>query len=98
MNLPPPPHSSLEIFVRSFALAMIAVDARKPIATSLRTAATYQPGIGPHSESKTIELVSAELKATGTFPEFNLAVPYPSTPRQRCDLVVPDDAGGWHLE
>lgn len=56
---------------------------------------TYQPGIGPFSESKGLELALAYLKRTR--PEAYARAgekPYPSG-RTRCDLVIPDE---WAIE
>jgi hypothetical protein len=79
---------------------MGAVDARRPVARSARSEAIYQPGIGPHSESKTLELVIAELKerTPTVYGGARVGVPYPASPRRRCDLVVPAAGGDWHLE
>jgi hypothetical protein len=84
---------SLDHVVRDIAAAIAAVDARRPIARSSRSAAVYQPGIGPHTEAKTLELAAAELRSRlpDIYASSRLSVPYPTTPRQRCDLVVPAD-------
>jgi hypothetical protein len=91
---------SLGQITRDIALAIQAVDARRPIARSARSETIYQPGIGPHTEAKTIELVIAELKSrTSTlYASARLSIPYPAMPRQRCDLFIPAQGGDWHLE
>src|SRR5262245_17682798 len=88
------------MIVRDLAAGIAAVDAKRPVARSTRSEMIYQPGIGPHSESKTIELVLVELKQAnpGLYGGARLGVPYPATPRQRCDLVVPAAGGDWHIE
>jgi hypothetical protein len=94
------PDLPLDHIVRDLALAIVAVDARRPIAKSSRSEATYQAGIGPHSEAKTLELAIAELRShiPHIYSAARLSVPYPAMPRQRCDLVVPADRNDWHLE
>ena len=47
----------LKEFVRDFAEGIHRADARMPIATSARSEKTYQSGIGPHTETRTVELV-----------------------------------------
>jgi hypothetical protein len=82
--------SMLTDFVADFANALVAVDRRRPVWVSTTTGRAYAPGIGPHTETRTVELVMAELAATK--PEYDgvqLSVPYPSSPRQRCDVVLP---------
>jgi hypothetical protein len=83
------------VIVSDFAAALTSADARRPqwVSTSGRA---YSPGIGPHPESRTIELVLDELAATRD--EYKLArtaVPYPAAPRLKCDLVIPDN---WAIE
>ena len=65
-------------------------DAKEPQAVSQRSGATYQPGIGPHSEAQTIQLVMSELSliAPSRYATFRLNVPYPKTPRLTCDIRV----------
>jgi hypothetical protein len=84
----------LELLVRDFATGIAAVDATRPVWQS------YQPGIGPHSEDRTVELVLAELRQANPniYGGARLRVPYPASPRQRCDLVVPAAGGDWHME
>lgn len=55
----------------------------------------YSPGIGPHTESATIELVLDEIRGScPSGPEAATSVPYPGS-RQRCDVVVD---GEWAIE
>jgi hypothetical protein len=75
--------------VADFADGMIHADARRPVAVNMRSKQQFQPGIGPHSEAQTVELVMAELptlKPDLYVETVGLAVPYPELPRQRCDL------------
>jgi hypothetical protein len=90
----------LDHIIRDIAWAIAAVDARRPVARSARTEAIYQPGIGPHTEAKTLELVITELKSRTPeiYTDARLGIPYPAMPRQRCDLFIPAPRGNWHLE
>ena len=80
----------LDKLTSSFAEAMGAVDARRPIASNARTGAPYSPGIGPHTERATVQLVSEEMERQGSIDVegFQLEVPYPDTPRNKCDLCI----------
>lgn len=78
-------------FVSGFGIGIQRADAGEPQAVS-RTGRVYQPGIGPHSESETITLALANglhplLKST------RREVPYPSAPRNACDVVIEDGSG-----
>jgi hypothetical protein len=80
--------------VELFARGMTAVDSDHPIAINVRSKVPYRPGIGPHTERQTVELVTA------TFPEhisLDLEIPYPESARSKCDVVIgsPDV---WSLE
>lgn len=76
-------------FVVQFAGALKSVDSQRPQHRS------YQPGIGPHTESKTVKLAVQQLKDTdpdlyrGAGPKT-----FPSS-RKRCDLVIPEE---WAIE
>lgn len=77
--------------VNDFAVAIKAADARRPQAVNVRSKEAFQPGIGPHSEAKTIELVAREMISGN--PEvysdrIATGVPYPDMPRQKCDLCL----------
>src|SRR5438093_1220175 len=82
-------------FVRAFATALKAVDARRPVFTS-RKGRVYQPGIGPHSEDHAIDLIVEEMKNINTHTYGGLAcrVPYAES-RRTCDVVLP---GEWMVE
>jgi hypothetical protein len=80
--------------VADFATCMKRIDSRRPVAVNARTGEAYQPGIGPHSETKTVDLVAAELQ--GLAPERYRGrvwtdVPYPGLSRQKCDLCIGAD-------
>ena len=80
----------LDELTRYFAEAMESVDARRPIASNARTGAPYSPGIGPHTERATVQLVSEEMERQGSIQVqgFQLEVPYPDTPWNKCDLCI----------
>jgi hypothetical protein len=81
---------SLSELVRDFRDALVRVDTGRPTWRSVRTGASYQPGIGPYPETAAMQLISDELKSLkpGTYEDLVLSVPYPSIARQRCDLVL----------
>ena len=56
----------------------------------MRSGLPFQPGIGPHSEPSTIELVMAELAAldTDTYYRYTTGVSYPGNSRLKCDLCL----------
>ena len=81
----------ISTFVSDFACAVKAVDSGGPIARNARNGLPYQPGIGPHTETQTVELVMDHLRANSSCPSFTLNVPYPGVSRQRCDLCFGSD-------
>ena len=76
--------------VRDFAAGIEAVDSLAPVAASSRTGASYQPGIGPHTEAQTIKLVMAYLADTDPrgYHAYRLGVPYADGTRQACDVCL----------
>lgn len=84
----------LDQLVRDFAFGIEKADALGPawISTSGRA---YSPGIGPHTESRTIELVLEQLADRPDYASPRTSVPYPLAPRQKCDLVLEDE---WAVE
>jgi hypothetical protein len=88
--------------VADFAVGIMHADARRPVAINNRSKKQFRPGIGPHSEAKTIELVMTELKKLkpNLYAErVCLAVPYPERPRQKCDLCLGrPNAWDWAIE
>jgi len=80
--------------VAAFAEGMTTADAKRPVAINVRSKMPYRPGIGPHTERQTVQLVSE------TFPhriEFDLEVPYPDSPRSKCDIVIRSPEA-WSIE
>ena len=82
--------------VTDFALGIQAVDSLAPIASSSRTGASYQPGIGPHTEAQTIKLVITYLADADPqrYDSYRLGVPYADGTRQACDVCL-GDPGSW---
>lgn len=90
----------LRLFVKDFAEGLILADAKRPQALSSRSRKAFAPGIGPHSEKATIELVMAELEEAypDRYSSYVMNVPYEES-RQRCDLVLEDETGwSWAIE
>jgi hypothetical protein len=86
------PHSfSLERIVADFAWGIMAADSKRPQAVNLRSGTLFSPGIGPHTESRTVELVLSELVS---YPSsiysglVELEVPYPDSSQTRCDVCI----------
>src|SRR5215831_17527333 len=84
-----------------FAQGIRAVDSRAPAASSSRTGASYQPGIGPHTEAQTIKLVMACLAEADPqrYASYQLGVPYGDGTRQVCDVCLGSPAPWeWAIE
>jgi len=52
---------TLDDLVGDFARGLELADARRPVALNQRSKKPFRPGIGPHTEARTIDLVMAEL-------------------------------------
>ncbi|MDR7549433.1 MAG: hypothetical protein QN131_05755 [Armatimonadota bacterium] len=90
---------NLDELVADFAVGIKSADARRPQAVNVRSKKPFQPGVGPHSEAETVELVMTELAALkpSTYAgKFALGVPYPEASRQKCDLCF-GRPGSWEL-
>src|SRR5919205_389085 len=81
---------SLAEFVGDFSAGIMAADAKRPAAVNQRSGVAFQPGIGPHTESRTIELAVLEMRARSPerYAGVSYDVPYPSATRQACDLEL----------
>jgi len=91
------PDLELKELVEDFARGMALADAKKPQQVSSRTRKAYQPGLGPHTGSKTVDLVMAELTSLdrSRYGAYVTGVRYPGPGRvRRCDVVV----AGWAVE
>ena len=75
----------VKTIVRDFASGLRMADEKRPQAKS------YRPGIGPHTEKETIQLVVAALLAVPSSPyngRVSLEVPYPNSSRAKCDVCL----------
>jgi len=87
----------LNSLVSVLADLMHRADGRRPVATNARSGAAYQPGLGPHSESKALSLAIYELELSDSklAAAISREVPYPNERRRKCDLVVGSE---WAIE
>jgi hypothetical protein len=79
----------VEQFVSDFAAAMKAVDATRPVAQSARGDKSYQAGIGPHTELRTVALVMSHFATVATKRYAGchaLEQPYPNSARSKVDI------------
>ena len=84
--------------VRDFAASLRRVDRGRPIWRSSRSGIEYLPGIGPYPETEAVRLIAADLMVSKPiYASLRLGVPYPASPRQRCDIVLGDPAT-WAVE
>lgn len=84
--------------VSDFARAIEVIDPRAPVATNSRSGAHYQPGIGPHTETRTVEVVITNLATTDPprYGSCRLGATYGDGTRQACDLCLSNPtAGDW---
>jgi hypothetical protein len=90
----------LEKLVSGLAQAVLAVDARLPLAVNKRTGMSFGAGLGPHSETETFRLIVEEARAgdPSWFTEVGFDLPYPSSPRKKCDLMLTTPAGVLFVE
>jgi hypothetical protein len=92
----------LREIVIEFAAGIKQVDSRRPIAVNARSKEPYQPGIGPHPESQTVDLVLNEIR--DLYPDkysnkISIGVSYPDAPRQKCDFCIGvDPEWDWAIE
>jgi len=82
--------TNLDTFVHDFARGFEAADAKRPIAVNQRSGQAFGPGIGPHSETRTVDLVMQELSGLdpARYSRFETGVPYVTASRQKCDLCI----------
>ena len=93
--------SVLADLVMDFARGIQTADSMAPVASNARTGASYQPGIGPHTEAQTIRLVMAHLADADPerYASYKLGVPYADGTRQACDVCLDGPAPwGWAIE
>jgi hypothetical protein len=90
-----------EELAKDFANAIILADKRLPIAVNSRSGLQFQPGLGPHAEGLATQLILKELVSINPikYQGHKIAVPYPESPRQRCDVCLGSPpAWDWALE
>jgi hypothetical protein len=80
----------LGAIVQDFADGIKAVDATRPVAVNQRSGAAFQPGVGPHTEARTVALVVKHLakRRPDSYPDHALGVSYGDGTRQACDLCL----------
>lgn len=78
-----------------FATALQAVDRKRPAHTT-RTGRRYQAGIGPHPENVAMRLMLDEFSQPTALPAGQF-IPYPNSPRSKCDLWI-GDSPEWVIE
>lgn len=90
---------NLHRLVHDFALAMTAVDSRRPQWVSQRSGRIYSAGIGPHAENAAVALTLAELRGRPEYAELPSGqfLPYVSSPRRKCDVWF-GDPPAWAIE
>ena len=72
--------------ISDFALSMKKIDSTRPVYVSQRkNKNVYKPGIGPHTETATINLVVNELKKDKFYTKIEREIKYPNS-RKSCDL------------
>ena len=94
------PLIALPDLAMDFAAAVTAADAKRPVAINQHTGVSFQPGIGPHSELRTVRLVVEEMQAAQPerYPTVMFDIPYPDKPRQKCDLVLGEQPDRLYVE
>src|SRR4030095_9209491 len=87
---------TLEKFVSDFAEAIGRTDVKRPSACNARSGVPYQCGIGPDTESATVDLVLAEMKENWPDHYFQVvrAACYPGFTRQKCGVCIGVDPPG----
>jgi hypothetical protein len=86
--------------VKDFAAAIAAADAKSPIAINVRTRVPFLPSIGPHSESRTLQLAIDEMQAAQPerYAKATFNVPYPEKSRQKCDVALGEGPDRFFIE
>jgi hypothetical protein len=93
---------NLEVFISDFAACFRLADLRRPQAVNIRSKEVYQVGIGPHSESQTVKLITDELQQYSPQEykdKIGISISYPNSRRQKCDLCLGDSpVWDWAIE
>jgi hypothetical protein len=77
---------TLDEIVTGLARGIALADDKAPVARSARTQSEYAAGIGPHTESQTLDLAIRGLSGVHPWAAIEREVPYPALPRSRCDV------------
>jgi len=79
----------LSEFAADFALGLHSADGCRPVAINQRSKESFQPGIGPHTESAATTLIMAELAKAkpGLYEQHTLNVSYEKG-RKKCDVCL----------
>ena len=83
-------HVELAELIQDIGTAIKRIDGRRLQAANVRTGVLYQPGIGPHPETRAVNLIVSELlqlSAARYQERLYVGVPYP-VGRQKCDLCI----------
>ena len=76
----------LDAIVKGLARGVALADAKAPVASNARTGVAFAAGIGPHTESLTLDLAIRELSDLGAWNAVAREISYPNLPRSRCDV------------
>ena len=90
----------LDRLARVLAHAVQVVDARLPVAVNKRTGVAFGAGLGPHSETETFKLIvdEARTRDPGWLIDAAFSIPYPKSPRQKCDMRLSTPEGDLFVE
>lgn len=84
--------------VEWFTTGLALADSERPVAVNLQTGKEYLPGIGPFSESATTRLAfDAPTTLRREMPPVTYEVPYPTQPKNHCDVIINEPAE-WAVE
>jgi len=90
----------LQTLVDDFARGLRAADARLPQAVDQRSGKRFMPGIGPHTEAQTLELVLREMGdlEPSRYAHVETVAVTPNAVCSRDDIVVHLDDTHWLVE
>lgn len=80
----------LRDLVQDIATSIKRIDEQRPQAGNVRTGVLYQPGIGPHPETRAVNLIVRDLpvlRPERYASKLHIGVAYP-VGRQKCDLCI----------
>ena len=94
---PPATSACLDAFLAEFARGIQIADSKRPRKTTGK-GTTYQEGIGPFTENETVKLVLNEFPKDWKGCKLEPLVPFPSSPRRKCDLRIVAPSGKLYIE